>query len=141
MIRVRRCPGFAVLSQSACWSWFDRALPVKDLNKSRFKNGVLSVMLTIPPIIVDFIRMMNSNLNMLGKFDELRTYLKVIFLTRKKQTTYTVLYIQYYARPSLTVNKIATLIISSRHTVKLGRGYIRVWNGATITILCRIIGS
>jgi hypothetical protein len=70
----------------------------------------------------------------LGKIDELHTY----FDLRKAQ----VVNILYSARLlSLTVNKTATLIVSSRDAAKLGRGYIRVWNGATITIPCRIIGS
>lgn len=47
----------------------------------------------------------------------------------------------YNARLSLTVDKIIISIRSSRGSAKLGRGYIRVWNGATITILCRIISS
>jgi hypothetical protein len=77
--------------------------------------------------------MMNSDLNMLGSFDELCTYFD-LGKTR-------VVNIPYYARLSLNVNKIATLIISSRDAAKPGRSYIRVWNEPTITILRRIIGS
>jgi hypothetical protein len=60
--------------------------------------------------------MMNSDLNMLGKIDELRTY----FDLGKAR----VVNIRYYARLSLTVNEIATLTMSSRDAAKLGRGYI-----------------
>ena len=76
--------------------------------------------------IVDFVRMMNSEVRFeyLGKVNELRTY----FDKEKIRVVNICDSVQHYARLSLTVNKIATLIISRRHGAKLGRGYIREWN-------------
>jgi hypothetical protein len=59
-----------------------------------------------------------------GKIAELHTY----FDLRKAQ----VVNILYSARLSLTVNKTATLIVSSRDAAKLGMGYIRVHDYHTL---------